>query len=206
MESSSKQQSPEEDLWSWGFWCNLFQWLEGTWITPKARAKNRRGWTTTEVRLQLLQTLLETQWDHASEITFTLPEATEKDISVLQGWVIAKRQDLCLNNHRHSHHCDHHVNSVFSPVTIILTLRQTKVPTGLSAQAMRASYQPFSLKGKFTPAKAGLEPAAFTGEHLATFFPAHGASGVGGSGRHQQGFLMASTQQAAPAVRQEGPR
>lgn len=68
MESTSKHQSPEEDLWSWWLWCNLAQWLEGTFITPKAKAKNRRGWTAIEVRLWLLQTLMEMQWDHAGEI------------------------------------------------------------------------------------------------------------------------------------------
>lgn len=97
---------------------------------------------------------------------------------------------------------------MFLPVPIILTLAQTKVPVGLSlsslsAHAIKASFQPFSLKEEFTPVEAGLGSAACMGgrgpHHF--FFPVMVQVKDRGSGRPQQGFPRSRSELPLPGVR-----
>lgn len=114
MESTSKQQSSEWGfVWSWWLWCNLSQWLEGTFITPKARAKNGRGWTIIVSGSGSYR-----PWWKCSEImlvrSYPPAWAMENDTSALEGPEVGQRQDLMPkprhgqgHHHRLHRHCLH---------------------------------------------------------------------------------------------------
>ena len=163
MESTSKQQSPEEDLWSWWLWCNLSQWLEGTFITPKARAKNGRGWTIIEVRLWLLQTLMEMQWDNAGEI-ISPAWAMENDTSALEGPEVGQRRDLMPKPQTWTGPPPSSPRTLSAPLPEASMLTGKVISQPFHTCRVYSSSMPPRLKRKSKPALVGLGPALLPGK------------------------------------------